>query len=278
MSEPIQQRRRGWVEKWLMLATSHHPKLAALANTLHAFCSDMWEFPSLGMLLVLCGPNGCGKTKSALAVNHWVNTVGSSKPVSVKDGHVEWLDSYFAHWPGFMDETRDGASKLIEKLIAAPVLILDEVGGDHDPSQFGVTKLSRILSERDGKWTIVTTNIPPANWADAFDVRVESRLHRNSWVIDLDGVPDYSLVKKGALLTPGFTPAPPKYKPSHTTHRDPHDTSGYINLEFPCCFCGKVIHAKADPIAGQEWIDKFTRMTACNSCADGRRARMAHAA
>lgn len=187
-----------------MLATSHHPKLTELANTIHAYCSAMWEFPTAGLLLVLFGANGCGKTKSAKAINSWVNAVGCSKAISVRDGHVAWMESYFAHWPGFMDQTRSGAHELIDRLMAAPVLILDEVGGDHDPSQFGVSKLCRILSERDGKWTVITTNIPPQNWDEAFDVRVASRLHRSAWIVGLEGVPDYSLVKKGVMLTPGF--------------------------------------------------------------------------
>lgn len=251
-----------------MLATSHHPKLVELANAAHAYCTYMWEFPLDGMTLVLYGGNGCGKTKTAKGISSWVHNVGCHKSIPIMDGHKPSLSSYFAHWPSFLDDIKDGAWKLVDQLIAAPVLIIDEAGGEHDPSQVGVDKLCRILSAREKSWTVITTNISPESWAEVFDLRVDSRLKRNSWIVNLDGVPDYHSIPRVKL------PPPQKFKGATQIHQN-HNTDGYIPIEFPCCFCGRPIKTKVDPGAGQDWIDRLAAMTGCNSCADGRLARLA---
>ena len=79
-------------------------------------------------------------------------------------------------------------------LFSATLLILDEIGGGHDPTGFGVDKLCELLSAREQKWTIVTTNITPAAWPQIFDRRITSRFFRNSTIVDLTGVPDFSLI------------------------------------------------------------------------------------
>jgi DNA replication protein DnaC len=76
-------------------------------------------------------------------------------------------------------------------MFTAPMLLLDELGGGHDPSRVGVDKLCQVLSRRETRWTLITTNILPAAWEQAFDRRVASRLLRNSTLVDLSDVPDF---------------------------------------------------------------------------------------
>jgi len=54
-----------------------------------------------------------------------------------------------------------------------------------------VDKLCQILSLREKRWTLVTTNVKPSEWVEKFDLRTASRFTRSSTIIDLSGVPEY---------------------------------------------------------------------------------------
>jgi hypothetical protein len=51
-----------------------------------------------------------------------------------------------------------------------------------DPYKSGLPAvlLAMLLSARERKWTMMTTNIAPEGWAARWDKRVEDRLYRNS--------------------------------------------------------------------------------------------------
>lgn len=91
-----------------------------------------------------------------------------------------------------LDRLKAGSWDLVQDCMSIPVLVIDELGGGHDPSRVGVDKLCQILSHRENKWTVITTNILPAAWEENFDRRVASRLLRNSTIVDLSDVPDFS--------------------------------------------------------------------------------------
>ena len=106
--------------------------------------------------------------------------------------HRFWLDHLFWHWPGLLDRLKSGEWDLVDDMIRVPVLILDELGGGHDPSRVGVDKLCQILSRRERKWTMITTNVAPSAWESVFDRRVASRFFRNSTLVDMTDVPDFA--------------------------------------------------------------------------------------
>ena len=64
--------------------------------------------------------------------------------------------------------------------MSADVLVLDDLGiwKDEFKSEKHVAKLCSLLNERlkRGKYTLITTNIEPKDWASHWDERVESRL------------------------------------------------------------------------------------------------------
>ena len=151
----------------------------------------MWKTPQMGRLLVLAGNNGNGKTMMAKAVRRWVALVGGSNQWPVGN-RILHLEAIYWHWPDLLDRLKGGQWDLVDDMIASPCLIMDELGGGHDPSRVGVDKLCQILSHREFKWTMITTNLRPEAWEDAMDRRVASRLFRNSTLIDLSDVPDYS--------------------------------------------------------------------------------------
>ena len=176
-----------WNGKWLNLETRHHPMLRKLETEVGRFCFDMWREPLRGRLMVLSGKNGNGKTHCAKAVRRWVDTVGRGRAVELAP-----LSLIFWHWPALLDTLKNGGWDLVEDCFTTPLLVIDELGGGHDPSGVGVDKLCQILTRRENKWTLITTNIAPQAWRTEFDNRVASRFFRNSTLIDLSDVPDYN--------------------------------------------------------------------------------------
>lgn len=153
---------------------------------------EMWSRPQQGRLLVLAGNNGNGKTHCARAVSRWVCLVGHQKTWFATLSHRSHLEALYWHWPSLLDKLKEGQWDLVEDMVSVPVLIIDELGGGHDPSRVGVDKLCQIMSKREKKWTLITTNVTPSAWEEVFDRRVASRFFRNSTLVDLSEVPDFS--------------------------------------------------------------------------------------
>lgn len=181
-----------WNRKWLNLRT-HHPKLAELERETGRFCFDMARSPLAGRLLLLSGESGSGKTHCAKAVREWIRAAGGSVKFIRRVNHVESLSCVFWHWPALLDTLKNGGWDVVEDMMETPCLIIDELGGGHDPSAVGTDKLCQILSRRERRWTLVTTNIVQSAWEEKFDRRVASRFFRNSTHVDLSAVPDFSL-------------------------------------------------------------------------------------
>lgn len=183
-----------WNAKWLRLQTAHHPKLKELEKQAGLFCFGMWQAPMRGRMLLLFGENGAGKTHTAESVHRWVSSVGHGKTWFPTPGVRAQLQSLFWRWPALLDELKAGNWDLVDDCMNAPCLIIDELGGGHDPSGVGVDKLCQILSRRENMWTLITTNVTADAWETKFDRRVASRFFRNSTHVDLSDVPDYSTV------------------------------------------------------------------------------------
>ena len=163
-----------------------------MAKEVERWCGGVLARPGEGRLLVLAGTNGTGKTHAAKAANRWIQDFARGKQWQSSPGVWKSIESAFWHWPRLLDLLKGGEWGIVDDMISVPALVIDELGGGHDPSMVGVDKLCQILSKREKKWTVITTNFPPSTWAQKFDERVNSRLFRNSTVVDLADVPDYS--------------------------------------------------------------------------------------
>lgn len=183
-----------WNAKHLKLNTERHPKLKEMELQAGLFCMEMWERPQAGRLLVLAGNNGNGKTHIAKAVSRWVGKYGHEKTWFVEPAkdHRFYLERIYWHWPELLDKLKEGQWDLVDDMMKVPLLVIDELGGGHDPSRVGVDKLCQIMSRRERMWTLITTNVAPTAWEEIFDRRVASRFFRNSTLVDLTEVPDYN--------------------------------------------------------------------------------------
>lgn len=149
-----------------------------------------------GYLVIIYGRNGCAKTHSARGVKAWFNAhrldIG---PVAVKTDEgdeVSIPDCCFRNWPAVVDGFKQDQWSIVDRLSSDYLTIIDDVGAEHDPSKIGLEKLYLILSRREFKHTIITTNIPDKNWETKFERRIASRLLRNSVHVDLTQVPDFN--------------------------------------------------------------------------------------
>jgi len=101
-------------------------------------------------------------------------------------------DVHFFEWPKTTNAFKAGEYGALQDMEDAGLLILDEVGAEHDPSRNAADKLCQILTRRERRFTLVTTNIEPgAAWAEKFDMRIADRLCRNSEVVNLAGCESY---------------------------------------------------------------------------------------
>jgi DNA replication protein DnaC len=91
-----------------------------------------------------------------------------------------------------VDDFKGGDYSVLGDMFEVDLLVIDDIGAEHDPSKSGVNKLCQILSRRETKFTVITSNISPAHWPERFDTRIADRLLRNSEVIELWSVPSYA--------------------------------------------------------------------------------------
>jgi DNA replication protein DnaC len=185
---------RKWLDKWLGLDTSPHPRLKEFEYEVWRFCADFYKDPAKGRLLFAHGANGNGKSRVYKSIKHWCRSVRGNyfvpEPNVIRGPHSE-----FWEWPKLLSELKQGNWELVGELCRCELLCLDEIGGGHDPSRVGADVLCQILSSRENRWTYLATNVSPEAWEEYFDRRITSRFFRNSVVIDLHEVPDYRLIK-----------------------------------------------------------------------------------
>lgn len=98
----------------------------------------------------------------------------------------------YVSWPAIVDGFKNQEWQILEDLQASSLLVIDDIGAEHDPSKIGLEKLYILLSRREHRWNIITTNVQPKFWPEKFEQRISSRLFRNAEHIDMSQVPDFS--------------------------------------------------------------------------------------
>lgn len=173
----------------------NHPKLENLANVVYGVCASIYATPARGRLVVLYGPNGCGKTHVARQIHRWFQRVRTQirflTPGVDPDEPETLANSRFENWAEIVDGMKQDQWIIFDYLMIECLVILDDVGAEHDPSGIGREKLYTILNRRENMHTIITTNLAPADWPKKLENRIASRFFRNAIHVDLTGLPDY---------------------------------------------------------------------------------------
>lgn len=185
--------RRKWLDRWICLKVDHSKRVADLEDAALDFCQQYARNPALGFRMVIYGPNGVGKTHVAKAIARWASMTAMNLPLvrAEEDIGARVADVRYENWPAFCDHLKSGHWDSVDPLFSVSLLVLDDIGAEHDPSKVGAEKLYLILEKRIRRWTILTTNIAPPDWDIRLERRIASRLLRNCIHVNMEGVPDY---------------------------------------------------------------------------------------
>jgi DNA replication protein DnaC len=157
------------------------------------FCDRWFKNEPFRSLIVLVGESRSGKTHVAKAIARFCRAASLNAFESGNWGSSSIPSIYYGEWPVIVDSFKEGNYGAMDSLMDDDLVVLDDIGAEHDPSKNAVNKLCQILTRREKRFTVITTNVPMSRWPATFDTRVADRLVRNSVVIDLFGVPTYGM-------------------------------------------------------------------------------------
>ena len=96
-------------------------------------------------------------------------------------------------WPDFIQKLRAGdAFEKRQEMKRWPVLFIDDIGAERDPSGFAAEELNTLLGCRIDRWTLITSN-KDADGIKAIDGRIASRLIRDRNKVVCIKAGDYAL-------------------------------------------------------------------------------------
>jgi hypothetical protein len=185
-----------WQRKWIGLErTSDH--VARYASALAALGKKFLEGDKSKCVLVVTGPSGVGKTAGARRLFQWVQAACMS--AWEKGSYPDVPGAAFYQWPEVADGFKGGQFGVLEDLFSIEFAVLDDVGAEYDTAnRLCADKLCQVLSRRERKHTLVTTNLVPDQWASRLDVRIADRLFRNSVIMDMAGAESYAFQQEAA--------------------------------------------------------------------------------
>jgi DNA replication protein DnaC len=183
-----------WRERWItarLAMERYHPDVAKLEVAVWGFCRAFVDQPHRPKRLLLYGNNGNGKSRALRAIKRWIADRALELPLFHDEENMRTCECALINWAEQVDRFKAG-DWYIEHLIEADMLLLDDLGAEHDPSKAGVEKLYLLLERRERKWTVVTTNVLPEAWEQKFERRIADRLFRNFEHVDLSNLPSFS--------------------------------------------------------------------------------------
>lgn len=182
--------KRGWLDKRLNLEPTH-PDLHLLEDAIFRFACEFAANPRRGRRIVIHGANGTGKSRSMRAIKRFIDDRAIDMPLIYSSDSPAIPDCVLVNWPARVDEFKSGLWT-IDDLCECALLLLDDLGAEHDPSGVGTAKLYQILERRECRWTIITSNLTPDYWTAKWERRITDRLLRRAQLVDLSNVPSYS--------------------------------------------------------------------------------------
>jgi len=155
--------------EWLGFQTLDDKELVKMASAAQEWASS-FKSRLAPRWISMIGSSGTGKTHIGKRLWEYAKT------------HSDWQRfDYFPSvifWPDFMQQLRAGNKfEQRQEMKRWPVLFIDDMGAERDPSGFAAEELNALLGCRVDRWTIITSN-KDADGIKAIDGRIFSRMIR----------------------------------------------------------------------------------------------------
>jgi DNA replication protein DnaC len=202
MKNPLKNK---WQRKWLSLDVTH-VKIQEMADAAQDFCARWMNNNPIPALLILVGDSGTAKTHTLKKILRFCSAAAHPAFDTGKWGSSKIPSVMYMNFPETASRlVKDDLSELPD-IFMADLLGFDDLGAEDDQWKKCPDKICQILSRREKKFTVLTTNLSPQFWAGVvdeklkksvgYDVRIADRLLRNSTCVDLTGVPSYVMATK----------------------------------------------------------------------------------
>lgn len=169
---------------WLAFNTFSDPELEKTVQGCWEWAQAM-RAQQAPRWLALIGASGTGKTHCARKLWQYARPRFSEVELS--------YIPHIIYWPDFIQKLRGGEGfAKREDMKRWPVLCLDDIGAERDPSGYAQEELNTLLGCRMNRWTILTSNLTIAA-LQAIDQRITSRLIRGHNICIGINTTDYSL-------------------------------------------------------------------------------------
>lgn len=186
-----------WQRKWLDLE-AHDSRVQEIADAVERLAVRWFQNGTReDCRLVIIGNPGVGKTHAASALRDWA---GHAAMRAFEQGHWSGPPPVeFSRWPDVCARIEAAAATFLElrqELTEPALLVLDDIGAETDRFRSGTATslLAAVLDARLKRFSLITTNVSPDQWAGRWDARVADRLLRNSVIINLGDCPSYSAI------------------------------------------------------------------------------------
>jgi DNA replication protein DnaC len=155
---------------WLGFRTFGDAELEKVVSASHEW-AQAFKDGAAPRWLSLIGPSGTGKTHCGKRLWRWASSKANWS-------RCDYLPQVI-YWPDFMQRLKSGNHyDLRNEIKRWPVLFLDDVGAERDPSGFAAEELNTLLGCRMDRWTLLTSNLGFES-LKRVDGRIASRLIRS---------------------------------------------------------------------------------------------------
>jgi hypothetical protein len=185
-----------WQRKWLNL-DCWDPGIQAMATAAEAYAGRWFRSNPNPALLVLIGNTGVGKTHTAQCLFRFAQSAAFT---AFDSGHwrKQFPNSGYYRWPEICKGFEEKEYSAVSDMFGLGLVVIDDAGAEYGTStpwikDNATDQLCQVLSRREHKFTILTSNIESGQWESRFDKRVADRLLRNSQVIDLTALKSYAM-------------------------------------------------------------------------------------
>ncbi len=147
--------------------------------------------------LSLVGTSGAGKTYLAKKIFGYVTRQKIFNSFADMQRDELKYATEFCEWQYLGGQLQVGGGRSeVAQLVDTQFVVMDDIGAKLDKTGFITGELSTLLSQRTGKWTLITANYGLREIAEKIDPRVASRMIRDGGVVvDVD-VKDFAMRKK----------------------------------------------------------------------------------